>query len=94
MESLVGDVFIPKDASNQDKAHAVINSILGDAYAKELPNISGYLSSNAAGGEALTEEQKLQAGYGIHSGKTKHHPMPIPANLNTWIEVWSKVKSA
>lgn len=94
VESLVGDVFIPKDSTNQDKAHAMINAMLGDAYAKELPNFSGYLSSNASGGDGMTEEQKLQAGYGIHSGKTKHYPMPIPANLNTWVEVWSRVKSA
>jgi spermidine/putrescine transport system substrate-binding protein len=94
VESLVGDAFIPKDASNQDKAHAVINAMLSDAYAKELPKVSGYLSANASGGDGLTEEQKLQAGYGIHGGKTKHHPMPIPPNLNTWVEVWSKVKSA
>jgi hypothetical protein len=72
----------------------MINAMLSDAYAKELPNISGYLSSNGGGGDGLTEEQKLQAGYGIHTGKTKHHPMPIPANLNTWVEVWSRVKSA
>ena len=94
VESLVGDVFIPKDSANQDKSHAMINAMLSDPYAKELPNISGYLSSNASGGDGMTEEQKLQAGYGIHSGKTKHHPMPIPANLNTWVEVWSRVKSA
>ena len=94
VESLVGNVFIPKDSANQDKSHAMINAMLSDAYAKELPKISGYLSSNANGGEGLTPEQKLQAGYGIHTGQTKHHPMPIPANLNTWVEVWSRVKSA
>jgi spermidine/putrescine transport system substrate-binding protein len=94
VESLVGTAFIPKDSTNQDKSHAMINAMLSDAYAKELPKVSGYLSSNANGGEGMTEEQKLQAGYGIHSGKTKHHPMPIPANLNTWVEVWSRVKSA
>lgn len=92
--SLVGTVFIPKDASNQDKSHAMINAMLSDAYAKEMPSVSGYLSANPSGGEGLTPEQRLQAGYGIHTGQTKHHPMPIPANLNTWVEVWSRVKSA
>jgi hypothetical protein len=52
------------------------------------------LSASAAGGKGLTEQQKLKAGYGIYTGQTKHHPMPIPANLNTWVEVWSEVKSA
>ena len=94
VESLVGTAFIPKDSTNQDKSHAVINAMLSDAYAKELPNVSGYLSSNGSGGDGMTEEQKLQAGYGIHTGQTKHHPMPLPANLNTWVEVWSRVKSA
>jgi spermidine/putrescine transport system substrate-binding protein len=94
VESLIGTVFIPKDSSNQDKSHAVINAMLSDEYAKELPKVSGYLSPNAAGAEGLTAEQKLKAGYGINTGETKHNPMPIPANLNVWVEVWSKIKSA
>jgi spermidine/putrescine transport system substrate-binding protein len=92
--SLIGDVFIPKDSSNQDKSHALINAMLSDGYAAELPKVSGYLSSNGSGGDGMTAEQKIQAGYGIYSGETKNHPMPIPANLNTWVEVWSRVKSA
>ena len=94
VESLIGDVFIPKDSSHQDKSHAVINAMLSDEYAKELPKAAGYLSPNAAGGEGLSDEAKMKAGYGISSGKTKHNPMPIPANLNVWVEVWSKIKSA
>lgn len=92
--SLIGDVFIPKDSSHQDKSHAVINAILSDEYAKELPKVAGYISPNGAGGEGLSEAEKLEAGYGINSGATKHHPMPIPANLNTWVEVWGRIKSA
>lgn len=94
VESLIGDVFIPKDSSHQDKSHAVINALLSDEYAKVLPNIAGYLSPNGAGGEGMTDQEKLAAGYGINSGATKHQPMPIPANLNTWIEVWGRIKSA
>jgi spermidine/putrescine-binding protein len=94
VESLVATVFSGKDVANPDKSHAVINAMLSDAYAKELPKVSGYLSSSAAGGEGMTEEQKLKAGFGIYTGQTKHHPMPLPANLNTWVEAWSAVKSA
>jgi len=94
VQSLIGDVFIPKDSSHQDKSHAVINALLSDEYAKILPGISGYLSPNGIAGEGLSEQQKLDAGYGINSGVTKHRPMPIPANLNTWIEVWGRIKSA
>ena len=94
VESLIGTVYIPKDSSNQDKSHAVINAMLSDEYARELPKAAGYLSPNAAGAEGLTAEQKLKAGYGINTGETKHNPMPIPANLNVWVEVWSRVKSA
>lgn len=94
VESLIGDVFIPKDSSHQDKSHAVINAMLSDEYAMELPKVAGYLSPNGAGGANLSEQEKLQAGYGINSGVTKHEPMPIPANLNTWIEVWGRIKSA
>jgi len=94
VESLVATVFSGKDVANPDKSHAVINAMLSDAYATELPKVSGYLSSSAAGGKGMTEQQKMKAGYGIYTGQTKHHPMPIPANLNTWVEVWSAVKSA
>jgi spermidine/putrescine transport system substrate-binding protein len=94
VESLIGTVYIPKDSSNQDKSRAVINAMLSDEYARELPKAAGYLSPNAAGAEGLTAEQKLKAGYGINTGETKHNPMPIPANLNVWVEVWSKIKSA
>jgi spermidine/putrescine transport system substrate-binding protein len=94
VESLIGTVFVPKDSSNQDKSHAVINAMLSDEYAKELPKAAGYLSPNPAGAEGLTKEQMLKAGYGINTGETKNLPMPIPANLNVWVEVWSKIKSA
>jgi spermidine/putrescine transport system substrate-binding protein len=94
VESFVAALFAGKDSANRDKSFAVINAMLSDSYAKELPKITGYLSSSAAGGVGMTDEQKIQAGYGIYTGQTKHEPMPIPANLNTWVEVWSRVKSA
>lgn len=94
VESFVGVLFIPKDSANQDKAHAAINAILSDAYAKELPKVAGYLSANASGEDGLNEEEKMQSGYGILTGKMKHHAMPLPANYNTWVEEWSRVKSA
>ena len=33
-------------------------------------------------------------GYGILEGTTKHHPLRMPANLNDWLEVWTRIKAA
>jgi spermidine/putrescine-binding protein len=94
VESLVGGLFIPKDSTKPEQAYALINTILGTGYANTLPEVSGYLSANVSAGGGLTEAQRMQAGYGIYTGQTKHAPMPLPPNLNTWVETWAKIKSA
>jgi spermidine/putrescine-binding protein len=94
VESLVGGLFIPKESPKPEAAHTLINTILGTEYGNALPDVSGYLSANGSTGKTLTEAQRLEAGYGIYTGQTKHAPMPLPANINTWVSTWAKVKSA
>jgi spermidine/putrescine-binding protein len=94
VESLVGGLFVPKESPKPDAAHTLINTILGNAYADALPDVSGYLSANASAGASLTQAQRLEAGYGIYTGQTKHAPMPLPPNINTWVATWAKIKSA
>ncbi len=92
--SLVSGGFIPKDAPHQDRAHAVINSMLGPAYTSRLTKMTGYLSCSKSAMQALTAEEAKKAGYGILDGSTKAHQIRQPANFNEWVEAWSRVKSA
>lgn len=94
VQSIVGGLFIPRDASEQDAAHAVIDAILSDEYGRALPQIGGYISANGASGDSMTPEERAKAGYGIYTGEVKHKSMPIPPNINVWVETWAKVKSA
>ncbi|MCX7152441.1 MAG: extracellular solute-binding protein [Proteobacteria bacterium] len=92
--SFVSGAAIPKDSPNQDRVHAFINSMLGAAYASRLTRISGYLSTSTNAAKNLSAAEARQAGYGILDGSVKHYPNSLPPNLNTWIEAWSRVKSA
>ena len=92
--SFIAALYIPKDSANQDKSQAVVNSILGLTYSNQMTPISGYLGANKNAGASLTKEEKLRGGYGIYTGETKHYPLRMPASMPTWIEVWSRVKSA
>jgi hypothetical protein len=33
-------------------------------------------------------------GYGVLDGSTKNYPLVMPPNLQQWLEVWARVKSA
>lgn len=92
--SFVQPAYIPKDSSNQDAAHAVINAMLGKAYASQLSTVSGYLSASRLGAQDLKPDERRRWGYGILDGTTAHYPLRMPPNLQQWIEVWARVKSA
>jgi spermidine/putrescine transport system substrate-binding protein len=92
--SLISASYIPKDCRNVAQVHAVINAMLGERYAKELADGSGYLSASVFAQEGLTEEQRKKFGYGIFDGSVKHYQLKFPTNMNMWIETWSKVKSS
>ena len=90
--SLISASYIPKDSKNVAGAHAVINAMLGERYAKELSNGSGYLSASKFAQEGLTDAYRKEYGYGIFDGSVKHYQLKFPTNMNMWIETWSKVK--
>lgn len=92
--SFIAALYIPKDSPHIDESHAFVNTILGPTYIDQMTPISGYLGANKKAGASLTKEQKLAAGFGIYTGETKHYPLRLPAIMPTWIEVWSRVKSA
>jgi len=92
--SFVQPAYIPKDSKNQDAAHAVINAMLGKGYASQLSPVSGYLSASRLGAQDLSAADRTRWGYGILDGSTKHYPLRMPPNLQQWIEVWARVKSA
>ena len=92
--SFVQPAYIPKDSSNQDAAHAMINAMLGQAYASQISPVSGYLSTSKLGARDMSAADRAKWGYGILDGTTKHAPLRMPANLNQWLEVWTRVKAA
>ena len=92
--SFVQPAYIPKDSVNQEAAHAMINAMLGKSYASQLSTVSGYLSASKLGALDLSGDEKKRWGYGILDGSTTHYPLRMPPNLQQWIEVWARVKSA
>ena len=92
--SLINTSYIPKDCKNVEAAHAVINAMLGERYAKELAGGCGYLSASTFAQENLTAEQRKKYGYGIFDGTVKHYQLEFPTTMNAWIETWSRVKSS
>ncbi len=92
--SFVQPAYIPKDSSNQDAAHALINAMLGKGYASQLSSASGYLSASKLGALDMSASERKAWGYGILDGSTTHYPLRMPPNLQQWIEVWARVKSA
>lgn len=92
--SLINASYIPKDSRNVAGAHAIINAMLGQRYAKQLSDECGYLSASTFAQEGLTPEYRKKYGYGVLDGSVKHYPLKFPANMNMWIETWSKVKSS
>jgi len=51
--SFVQPAYIPKDSSNQDAAHAMINAMLGQAYASQMSPVCGYLSTSKLGAQDM-----------------------------------------
>jgi spermidine/putrescine-binding protein len=92
--SLINDVYIPKDAKNPRVAHAVINAMLGEAYAQQLSKVSGYLSASSYGPEMMSPADRKTYGYGVLDGTVKHVGEYFPDNINIWIEGWARIKSA
>ena len=92
--SFIQPAYIPKDSSNQDAAHRMINAMLGEAYASQLSPVCGYLSTSRLGAREMSAADKQKWGYGILEGTTKHHPLRMPADLNRWLEVWTRIKAA
>ena len=92
--SFVQPAYIPKDSSNQNAAHAMINSMLGQAYSSQLTSASGYLSTSKLAAVSLTAQERATLGYGVLDGTTKNYPLAMPPNLQQWLEVWARVKSA
>jgi spermidine/putrescine-binding protein len=92
--SFVQPAYIPKDSSNQDAAHRMINAMLGQAYASQLSPVCGYLSTSKLGARDLSGADRAKWGYGILDGTTRHHPLRMPENLNQWLEVWTRIKAA
>ena len=86
--------YIPKDSSNQDAAHAVINAMLGQAYASQMSPVCGYLSTSKLGARDMPPAERAKWGYGILDGSTKHAPLHMPQDLNRWLEVWTRIKAS
>ena len=92
--SFVQPAYIPKDSSNQDAAHAMINAMLGQAYASQMSPVCGYLSTSKLGARDMPAAERAKWGYGILDGSTKHASLRMPADLNRWLEVWTRIKAA
>jgi spermidine/putrescine transport system substrate-binding protein len=92
--SLIQSGYIPKSSRRVDTASAVINAMIGADYASALTTSCGYLSTSKLAQENFTPEQRKHYGFGLFDGSVKHYPQKFPNNMNAWIEVWSKVKSA
>lgn len=92
--SLINTSYIPKDSKNVAGAHAIIDAMLGERYAKALSDNCGYLSASRFAQENLTAAYRKEYGYGIFDGSVKHYQLKFPTNMNMWIETWSRVKSS
>jgi spermidine/putrescine transport system substrate-binding protein len=92
--SLINASYIPKESRNVKAAHAMINAMLDKTYAQALASGSGYLSASTTAMENVSEADKKRYGFGIFEGSIKHYELKFPADMNMWIETWSRVKSS
>ena len=92
--SLILANYIPKEAKQPAAATRMINTMLGERYASQLTRSTGYLSASSLAQTGLTAEERKTYGYGLFDGSVKHYLLKFPANMNMWIEAWSRVKSA
>jgi spermidine/putrescine-binding protein len=92
--SLILAAYIPKDARQPAAAARVINAILGARYGSQLTRAVGYISASKIAEAGLSADERRAYGYGIFDGSVKHYLLKFPANMNMWIEAWSRVKSA
>jgi spermidine/putrescine transport system substrate-binding protein len=92
--SLIQSGYIPKSSSRADTASAVINTMLDNSYSGALTHACGYLSTSKLAQQEFTPDERRRFGFGMFDGSVKHYPQKMPPNMSTWIEVWSRVKSA
>jgi spermidine/putrescine transport system substrate-binding protein len=92
--SLILSLYIPKEAKQPAAAARMINTILDARYASQLTRSTGYLSASSLAQTGLSAEERKNYGYGLFDGSVKHYLLKFPANMNMWIEAWSRVKSA
>jgi spermidine/putrescine-binding protein len=86
--------FVPKDAKNPKAGHAMINAMLGTAYASQVTKACGYLSCSKAGPAALSPEEQKKWGYSVLDGSIKGYSQGLPVNISAIIEAWTRVKAS
>lgn len=92
--SLIQCGYVPKGAARTEAAHKLINAMLSKRYAAQLTRACGYLSTSSHAAADYSPEDRKRLGFGMFDGTSKHYPQKFPAGMNSWIEVWSRVKSA
>lgn len=86
--------YVPKASKNPEGAEALINALLGQAYASQLTNATGYLATTKAGSAGLSEAERTKLGYAIFDGKIKSCELAFPEDISNWITAFNRVKSA
>ena len=86
--------YIPKDSSNSESAMRLVNTMLTGEYGAALSRETGYLGVTNAAESLLTAAEKKKYGYDVKQRGLKTYGLKYPAELNRWVEVWNKVKSA
>jgi spermidine/putrescine transport system substrate-binding protein len=92
--SLIQSGYIPKSSKRPEAVCAVLNAMLDKSYSGALTRACGYLSTSKLAQEDFTPDERRHYGFGIFDGTIKHYPQKMPPNMSSWIEAWSKVKSA
>jgi len=86
--------FIPKDAPNADLAMRTVNTMLSPEYGAALSRQTGYISSSLKAASILSADERKKYGYDVRQQGIKTYGLKYPTDLNRWVEVWNKVKSA
>ncbi|MFO1190239.1 MAG: extracellular solute-binding protein [Alphaproteobacteria bacterium] len=86
--------FIPKDAPNADAAMRLVNTMLTGEYGAALSRETGYLGATTTAEALLSADEKKKYGYDVRQRGIKTYGLKYPTDLNRWVEVWNKVKSA
>lgn len=86
--------YIPKDAPNAEAAMRMVNTMLSAEYGATLSRETGYLATTTSAENLLSAEEKKKYGYDVRQRGIKTYGLKYPTDLNQWVEVWNKVKSA